>query len=75
MLYPLSYEGKVPICRDFTSATAGPEYQSCEKVAKFAGDFRAWLREVLREVLDSVAPPPLLQVPDAAPVDGRHWLR
>ncbi len=29
VLYPLSYEGIVPICRDFTSATAGPEYQSC----------------------------------------------
>jgi hypothetical protein len=36
VLYPLSYEGIVPICRDFTSATAGPEYQSCEKVAKSA---------------------------------------
>ena len=40
MLYPLSYEGIVPICRGFSSATAGPEYQSCEKVAKFAGNVR-----------------------------------
>ena len=40
VLYPLSYEGIVPICRGFSSATAGPEYQSCEKVAKFAGNLR-----------------------------------
>ena len=40
VLYPLSYEGIVPICRGFSSATAGPEYQSCEKVAKFAGKLR-----------------------------------
>ena len=54
MLYPLSDEGIVPICRDFTSATAGPEYQSCEKVAKSAGNVRRgsgtcvtdWLRQV-----------------------------
>jgi hypothetical protein len=30
----------VPICRGFSSATAGPEYQSCEKVAKSAGNPR-----------------------------------
>ena len=71
MLYPLSYEGIVPICRGFSSAAAGPEYQSCEKVAKFAGNFRAWLREMLA----SVAPPPVLHIQDAAPVDGRQWLR
>ena len=41
VLYPLSYEGIVPICRGFSSATAGPEYQSCEKVAKSAGNVAA----------------------------------
>ena len=41
VLYPLSYEGIVPICRGFSSAAAGPEYQSCEKVAKSAGNVRA----------------------------------
>ena len=54
MLYPLSYEGIVPICRGFSSATAGPEYQSCEKVAKSAGNVRRgsgtcvtdWLRQM-----------------------------
>jgi hypothetical protein len=40
VLYPLSYEGIVPICRGFSSATAGPEYQSCEKVAKSGGNVR-----------------------------------
>ena len=34
VLYPLSYEGVMPICRDFSSATAGPEYQSCEICGK-----------------------------------------
>ena len=54
VLYPLSYEGIVPICRGFSSATAGPEYQSCEKVAKSAGNVRRgsgtcvtdWLRQM-----------------------------
>ena len=38
VLYPLSYEGIVPICRDFTSAATRQEYQSCWRVAKSSGN-------------------------------------
>ena len=41
VLYPLSYEGIVPICRGFSTPGARQEYQSCQEVAKSAGNARS----------------------------------